>query len=93
MRRHAWLVATAAILIALSAVAYSVHYLLFHDVHHIFVYLVGDIAFVPIEVLLVVLVLERMLSRREKQLVHQKLNMVIGTFFSELGPTQAYIAR
>ena len=31
------------------------------------------------------LVLERILSRREKQLVLQRLNMVIGTFFSELG--------
>ena len=85
MKRHAWLVATAAILIALSAVVYCVHYLLFHDAHHIFIYLIGDIAFVPIEVLLVVLVLERMLSRREKQSILQKLNMVIGTFFSELG--------
>ena len=85
MKRHAWLVATAAILIALSAVVYCVHYLAFRDVHHIFIYLVGDIAFVPIEVLLVVLVLERVLSRREKRLVLQKLNMVIGTFFSELG--------
>ena len=85
MKRHAWLVATAAILIALSAAAYGVHYLAFRDAHHIFIYLIGDIAFVPIEVLLVVLVLERMLSRREKQLTLQKLNMVIGTFFSELG--------
>lgn len=85
MKRHAWIIATAAILTALSAAAYCVHYLIFHDHHHIFIYLVGDIAFVPIEVLLVVLILERMLSRREKHLMLQKLNMVIGTFFSEPG--------
>ena len=46
----------AAILIALSATMYAIHYLIFSDYHHIFIYLVGDIAFVPLEVLFVVIV-------------------------------------
>jgi hypothetical protein len=71
--------------VALSALLYFVHYLIFHDIHHIFLYLVGDIAFLPLEVFLVVIILERLLTRREKQAVLYKLNMVIGAFFSEVG--------
>lgn len=57
--------------------------LFFRDPHHIFLYLIGDIAFVFIEVLLVTLIIHQLLSRREKQAMLKKLNMVIGAFFSE----------
>ncbi|GBE03403.1 MAG TPA: hypothetical protein ENH45_03085 [Nitrospirae bacterium] len=72
-------------LIALSALFYFVHYLIFNDLHHIFIYLVGDIAFVPIEVLLVTMILHKLLEDREKKSKFKKLNMVIETFFSEMG--------
>jgi hypothetical protein len=85
MRRYLNFIILAAILIALSALIYFVHYAIFHDVHHIFIYLVGDLAFLPLEVFLVVIVIERVLARREKQAIMQKLNMVVGAFFSEVG--------
>jgi hypothetical protein len=85
MRRYLNFIILAAILIALSAVVYFIHYAIFHDVHHIFIYLVGDLAFLPLEVFLVVVVIERVLARREKQAIVQKLNMVVGAFFSEVG--------
>jgi hypothetical protein len=66
-------------------VLYLLHFVLFHDAHHIFIYLLGDIAFVPIEVLLVTLIIHRVLSIREKRSLLQKLNMVIGAFYSEIG--------
>ena len=47
--------------------------------------MVGDLAFLPLEVLLVVIIIERILTRREKQAKLQKLNMVVGAFFSEVG--------
>lgn len=47
--------------------------------------MLGDIAFVPIEVLLVTLILHKLLITREKRSIMKKLNMVIGTFFSEVG--------
>ncbi|MGQ9610868.1 MAG: hypothetical protein ACUVWN_16350, partial [bacterium] len=50
-----------------------------------FLYLMGDIAFVPINVLLVTLIIDKLLSIREKRSLIEKLNMVIGTFFSEIG--------
>jgi len=73
------------LLILLSIFFYVIHYLLFKDAHHIFIYLVGDIAFVFIEVLLVTLIIHQILSEREKRAIFKKLNMVIGAFFSEAG--------
>ena len=72
-------------LVVISAAIYFIHYLIFQDTHHIFIYLLGDIAFVPIEVLLVTLVLHKLLTYMERSNKLEKLNMVIGVFFSELG--------
>ena len=73
------------LLVLLSVFFYSLHYVVFRDAHHIFIYLVGDIAFVFIEVLLVTLIIHHLLSEREKRAMRKKLNMVIGAFFSEVG--------
>lgn len=70
---------------ALSALFYFFHYLIFRDSHHIFLYLLGDVAFVFIEVLLVTLIIHRLLEERQRQARLEKLNMVIGAFFSEVG--------
>ncbi len=72
-------------LIILSILFYILHYLFFRDAHHIFIYLLGDIAFVFIEVLLVTIIIHRLLNEREKQARLEKMNMVIGAFFSEVG--------
>lgn len=80
-----WQVVLALILIALSVIFYAIHFLIFRDVHHIMLYLIGDIAFLFVDVLIVMLVLHRLLVFRDKQSILKKLNMVIGTFFSEVG--------
>jgi len=85
MRRYLTFIILACSFIALSALLYFVHYAIFHDVHHIFIYMVGDLAFLPLEIFLVIIVVERLLARREKQAIIQKLNMVVGAFFSEVG--------
>jgi hypothetical protein len=80
-----WQVILGAILIMLSALVYYIHFLIFRDVRHIFIYLIGDIAFVFLEVFLVTLVVHNLLAHREKQALFKKMNMVIGAFFSEVG--------
>jgi hypothetical protein len=85
MWRYRTLFLIAALFIAASAVFYLLHYSIFQDPHHIFIFLLSDFAFLPLEVFLVVIVIERILARREKQAVLKKLNMVIGAFFSEVG--------
>jgi len=84
-KSHRRLFILGAIFIASSALIYFIHYRTFHDAHHIFIYMIGDLAFLPLEVFLVVIVIESILSRREKQTRIEKLNMVVGTFFSEVG--------
>lgn len=85
MGKMSWQVIVGLGLVALSTLFYLLHYIIFRDPHHIFIYLVGDVAFVFIEVLLVTLILHELLNQREKRARFQKLNMVIGTFFSEVG--------
>jgi hypothetical protein len=85
MRRHGFLVAVAIILLATSGILYLIHYLIFRDAHHIFIYLLGDLAFLPLEVLLVALIVDRVLDWREKRAMLSKMNMVVGVFFSEMG--------
>ena len=85
MKHIKWQLLFGTALVLLSALWYFAHYLIFHDVHHIFIYLIGDIAFVPIEVLLVTLIIHQLLDRKEKHARLEKLNMVIGAFFSEVG--------
>jgi hypothetical protein len=80
-----WQFSVSLLLIGASALTYAIHYLIFRDLHHIFLYLIGDIAFLFINVLLVILFIEQLLAQREKRVLLKKMNMVIGIFFSEVG--------
>jgi hypothetical protein len=84
-RLLSWKVLLVVFFLAASAGIYFLHYLIFKDPHHIFLYLVGDLGFLFVDVLVVVLFIESLLERRERQSRLMKLNMVIGTFFSEVG--------
>lgn len=81
--RHS--ISVGILLLLLSVFFYFIHYAVFRDSHHLFIYLLGDIAFVFIEVLLVTLIIHQVLNNREKRSMLKKLNMVIGAFFSEVG--------
>lgn len=85
MKRPSWEIKVGLVLILISAILYLIHFVIFVDPHHIFIYGLGDLAFVPIEVLLVTLIIHRLLGEREKRIRLDKLNMVIGAFFSEVG--------
>lgn len=80
-----WRVKLGIFLVILSAFLYLLDIIIFHDVEHVFFYIGIDTAFLPLEILLVVLVIESAISEREKQNMMEKLNMVIGAFFSEVG--------
>jgi hypothetical protein len=85
MKHLNWQIAFGLSLVVLSTILYLLHYTIFMDSHHIFLYLIGDIAFLPIQVLLVTFIIDRLLNVREKRSLLKKLNMVIGAFFSEAG--------
>ena len=69
----------------LSALMYFLQIKVFRDERDTFFYLLQDLAFVPIQLLLVTVIVDQVLRIREKAAMLNKLNMVIGTFFSEAG--------
>jgi hypothetical protein len=80
-----WTLILVLLLTGLSITLYFIHFLIFQDPHHIGIYFLGDLAFLPIEVLLVTIVIHRLLETRDKKRKMEKMNMVIGAFFSSLG--------
>jgi hypothetical protein len=59
MKKHGFLVLAAVVLTMLTVAVYLIHYAIFRDAHHIFIYMVGDLAFLPLEILLVALIIDR----------------------------------
>jgi hypothetical protein len=82
-KRETAIVASA--LVALSALVYATNYLLFHNAHDLFFYLLIDLGFLPLSVLFLTLVVDRLLKQRAAQARRHKMNMVIGAFFSAVG--------
>jgi hypothetical protein len=72
-------------LLAVSALLYVVLFTSFGRLGDIEFYTLLDLAFIPINILIVSLVLNRVLVVREKAVLLNKLNMVIGAFFLEIG--------
>jgi hypothetical protein len=85
VKRVNWQIAFGLSLIVLSVFLYTLHYYIFGDGKRIFLDLLEYVAFVPIQVLLVTLIIDRLLRVREKRTLLNKLNMVIGVFMSEVG--------
>ncbi|AFA49803.1 hypothetical protein [Acetobacterium woodii] len=85
MKKHYKGILLALSFIAISAILYFIHFLIFGDAHHIFIYLLGDIAFLPIEVLLVSVIFHKIIEDKDKKERFKKINMVLGVYFTEAG--------
>ena len=80
-----WKLIVGVALVTLTLLLMTIHLELFQDSHYLFTYLLADLAFIPVEVLCVTLIIDSMLTSRERQQRMEKLNMVIGIFFSRVG--------
>jgi hypothetical protein len=72
-------------LVTLTLLLMTIQLEIFQDPSYLFPYLLADLAFIPLEVLCVTLIIDSMLTSRERQQRMEKLNMVIGIFFSRIG--------
>lgn len=72
-------------LLALAAAIYAINYAIFQKPDDLFFYILIDLAFLPLEVLVLALIVDRLLAQRERQARQNKMNMVIGMFFSATG--------
>jgi hypothetical protein len=85
MKRTTWSVTIGVALLALSAGLYALQIALFQRPNDTGFYLLQDLAFLPFQVLLATFIVDRLLTRREKQTLLNKMNMVIGAFYAEVG--------
>jgi hypothetical protein len=85
MKRYLGFVWLAVIFLVVTVLLFFVHFLIFRDARGIWESVLGTLAFLPVQVFIWVVVLQRIIANRDKQVMLQKLNMVVGAFFSETG--------
>ena len=73
------------LMLLVSLVLYLIDYFLFPRAEEIGFSFMSNVAFLPVYVLFVTLMIERVLKEREREAMLKKMNMVIGVFFSEVG--------
>ena len=74
-----------AVLAVASLFLYLVDYYVLGNSRDIASSFLGNLAFLPVYVIFITLIVERIVQEQERQAVMLKLNMVIGVFFSEVG--------
>lgn len=85
MKYDDWKIKLAIVLIIISIVLYSGAYFVFNEPEKVIFYIVIDLAFIPLDILIVVLVIEGIIERKEREALIEKLDMILGAFFSEIG--------
>jgi hypothetical protein len=80
-----WEARLAIFLVALSVCIYSLKFLVLKNPGDTLNYILNSAGFLPINVLLVTIVLNKLLAIRSKRERMEKMNMVIGTFYTEIG--------
>ena len=80
-----WEIKLGVILICITLTVYSLKFIILQNPGDTVNYIFNSLGFLPMNVLLVTVVLNKLLSVRSRKDKLDKLNMVIGTFFSEVG--------
>jgi hypothetical protein len=75
----------ACALASTSLALYGAFYLLHPDRGLVADWFLGSLAFLPVQILIVTVIVDGLLGQRERDARLKKLNMVIGVFFSEVG--------
>ena len=75
------------ILILISFIMFLFHYLIFGQLENTIYYSLMNLCFIPINILGVTLVFEKLVERRARIERLNKLNMLVGLFFSDIGFT------
>lgn len=85
MKKDRYTLKLSIFLLGTSFVIYFINFIVFKDFHHILVFMTEDLAFIPIEVLVTVLIIDRILEKRDNRTKKQKINILIEVFFEEVG--------
>ena len=72
-------------MVILIIVIYGSNYLVLGDPEHIISYIWTHLGFIPVDILVVAFILDEIIERKEKEAMLEKLDMLMSTFFSEVG--------
>ncbi|MGL4912251.1 MAG: hypothetical protein ACRC3Y_07435 [Romboutsia sp.] len=85
MKKYKHFFIVSIILILLSALMFLIHYLVFGQALNTAYYSLMNLCFIPINSLVVTVILEKLIDSKAKQERMDKLNMLVGIFFTEVG--------
>ena len=80
-----WKIKFSILMIVLIIIIYGSNYLVLGDGEHIISYIWTHLGFIPVDILVVAFLLDEIIERKEKEAKLEKLDMLMSTFFSELG--------
>lgn len=80
-----WKIKFSLLMVVLIIIIYGSNYLVLGDGEHIISYVWTHLGFIPVDILVVAFLLEGIIERKEKEAMLEKLDMLMSTFFSELG--------
>lgn len=83
--RMSWKVKFSILMVVLAIIIYGSNYLVLGDAEHIITYIWNHLGFIPIDILLVAFLLDEIIEKKEKEAMLEKLDMLMSTFFSEVG--------
>ncbi|KZX10837.1 hypothetical protein [Methanobrevibacter curvatus] len=85
LKVNTWKVKLAIVLIICSTLIYSFTIYRFGEIEHTIWYILIDLGFIPLDILIVVLFVEDIIDRKEKEMIIEKMDMLMSVFFSEIG--------
>jgi hypothetical protein len=85
MRKYTWQIRLGIVLVCVSILIYAVKLTVLQNARDTLNYIFNALGFLPVSVFLVTIVLNELLAIRARNQRLEKLNMVIETFYSEVG--------
>ena len=83
--RMSWKVKFSILMVILIIIIYGSNYLVLGDAEHIISYIWTHLGFIPVDILIVAFLLDEIIEKKEKEAMLEKLDMLMSTFFSEVG--------
>ena len=80
-----WKIKFSILMVILIIIIYGSNYLVLGDAEHIISYIWTHLGFIPVDILVVAFLLDEIIERKEKEAMLEKLDMLMSTFFSEVG--------
>ena len=80
-----WKIKFSIIMVIAIIVIYGSNILVLKDPEHVISYIWTHLGFIPVDILVVAFLLDEIISKKEKEAMMEKLDMIMSTFFSELG--------